>query len=247
MSDWIEARVVENYQWNSKLFSLRFEADINPFKAGQFLRVGLDIGAERIGRPYSFVNAPTQRPIEIYFNIIPNGPLTQRLALLKPGDRFWTGRGANGFLILDEIPECRHLWLLATGTAIGPFLSILKTAQPWERFEKIVLAHSVRFTDELSFQDSIAHCAKQHASQFVYVPFVSRAPTPGAIHGRITTGIESKQLEQRAGIDLLPETSHVMLCGNSAMIEDTTQLLATRGMHRHRRREPGHISTEKYH
>ncbi len=247
MSEWVEGKVVHKTQWTEQLFSLQFTAEIKPFKAGQFVRVGLDIGDERVGRPYSLVNAPHEPLHEIYFNIIPGGPLTPLLAALNPGDTLWVNDTANGFLTVDEIPQATHLWMLATGTALGPFLSIAKMPEVWQRFEKVILVHAVRMANELSYPDTITRVQQAHASQFMYIPFVSREVIANTLHGRIPARILDQQLEQRAGITLDPAQSHVMLCGNSAMIEDTSKVLAERGMKRHRRREPGHISTEKYH
>lgn len=241
-----QGRVVDKTLWTARLVSLRFEADLLPFKAGQFLRVALELNGERIGRPYSFVNAPDERPHEIYFNIVDGGQLSPHLAALEPGDPLWLNPAANGFLVLDEIPDVRHLWLLATGTGIGPFLSILKTDEAWHRFDKIVLGHNVREARELTYQDSIDHLLERHGEQLSYIPLVSREYATHTLHGRIPLNILNGNLEQRAGIRLNAADSHVMLCGNSGMIEQTVELLAGRGMKRHRRREHGHISSEQY-
>ncbi|ALP53887.1 ferredoxin--NADP reductase [Candidatus Tenderia electrophaga] len=242
----IQGRVVEKKLWTPRLVSLRFEADVQPFKAGQFLRVALELGGDLVGRPYSFVNSPEEWPHEIYFNIVEQGQLSPRLAALEPGDALWVNPVANGFLTLDEIPEVRHLWLLATGTGIGPFLSMLKTDGPWRRFDKIVLGHNVREARELTYQDSIDHLLQRHGEQLSYTPLVSREHVTYTLHGRIPINILNGNLEQHAGIKISPADSHVMLCGNSGMIEQTVELLAERGMKRHRRREHGHISSEQY-
>ncbi|MBU1190323.1 MAG: ferredoxin--NADP reductase [Gammaproteobacteria bacterium] len=247
MTDWLEGKIIERKQWTDGLFSLRFEADIGAFKAGQFVRIGLDIDGERVGRPYSLVNAPHEPLLEIYFNVVKGGPLSPRLAELNAGDTLWVSKGANGFLVLDELPEAKHLWLLATGTGIGPFISILKTEQPWSRFEKVILGHSVGYASELAYRETIKAACAARNGQLEYVPLVTRESVPDALAQRIPVTIESGLLEQRTGVKLTPESSHVMLCGNSTMITDVTELLAKRAMQRHRRREPGHITTEKYH
>lgn len=247
MTDWLEGRIVERKQWTEGLFSLRFDAPLGAFKAGQFIRVALDVDGERIGRPYSLVNAPHEPLLEIYFNVVSGGPLSPRLATLQPGDTLWIANGANGFLVLDEIPPARHLWLLATGTGIGPFLSILKTDAPWDRFERIVLGHSVGYASELAYRDLIESLQAGHDDQLKYLRLVTREAVPDTLHARIPALLASGALEQRAGIALTADASHVMLCGNSAMITDVTEELTKRGMRRHRRREPGHITTEKYH
>lgn len=247
MTAWVEGKVIAKRQWADHLFSVLIDAQVATFKAGQFTRVGLDIGGERVGRPYSYVNAPHERPLEIYFNIVPEGPLSSRLASLRSGDPIYVLHSANGHLILDEVPQSRDLWLLATGTAIGPFLSILKTQEPWQRFERVVLVHAVRWTAELAYQDVIKRLEDEHPEQLTFIPFVSREPTDFALNGRIPAAITDGRLEQCAGLHIDPRSSQVMLCGNSAMINDTTSALEARGLSRNRRRNPGQITTEKYH
>jgi ferredoxin--NADP+ reductase len=246
MADIIQGTVIGKREWSPRLISLSFEAEIKPFKAGQFVRVALNIDGEYIGRPYSFVNAPHEKPHEIYFNIVDKGQLTPRLAKLQPGDTLLLGKTANGFLTLDEIPYARHLWLLATGTGIGPFLSILRTDEPWRRFKKIILAHSVSYAGELTYQEIINDLHERYPRQFYYTPLVSREHVSHALHGRIPPNLVSGHLEQHADVPLEAAHSHVMLCGNSGMIEHTTELLVERGMKRHRRREHGQISSEQY-
>ena len=98
MADWLTAKVVEKIQWNERLFSLRIQAELEYFEAGQFARVALDIGGERVARPYSLVNKPTDEYLEIYFNIVAEGPLTPKLAELEAGDEVFVTDKANGFL-----------------------------------------------------------------------------------------------------------------------------------------------------
>jgi len=246
MAELIPGRVVAKMLWTPRLVSLQFEADVRPFKAGQFLRVALDIDGERIGKPYSFINAPDDRPYEIYFNIIDQGVLSTRLAELEPGDPLLVSQSANGFLTLDEVPDTDHLWMFATGTGIGPFLSILKTDEPWRRFKKIVLVHGVREIKDMGYQSLINELLERHPQQLVFIPLLSREQSSTALYGRIPAHIVNGELERMAAIEIDPAHSHVMLCGNSGMIKDTIELLGKRGMKRHRRREPGHISSENY-
>ena len=247
MPDWLTGTVTANRQWTERLFSLRFSAPMDSFKAGQFVRIALDIDGETVARPYSLVNAPGEAEFEIFFNIVHEGPLTPRLALMKPGDNFRVADRPYGFLTIDEVPESRHLWMLATGTGVGPFISIMKSGDAWRRFEKVVLVYSVRTATELAYQDEIAKAQTLHDEQLSFLPLVTREPLEGAINMRVTAAIESGKLEKRAGITMNAQDSHVMMCGNSAMIADVTELLKSRDMRKHLRREPGHITTEKYH
>jgi ferredoxin--NADP+ reductase len=153
---------------------------------------------------------------------------------------------AAGFLTLDEVPQGEHLWLLASGTALGPFLSILGTAAPWRRFRRVVLVHAVRRAGELSYQEQIQALPAQHPGQFAYVPVVSREHSAQSLGGRIPQAIEDGRLEAGAGIKLDAQVSRVMVCGNPEMVADTVQALERRGLKKHRRRDPGQISVESY-
>ncbi len=249
---WLDVQLTEKLQWTEQHFSLRFHAPEFHFKAGQFVRVGLlQADGEVLARPYSLVNPQDSDLLEIYFNIVPEGPLTPQLAALQPGDALKLAPRAAGFLTLDEIPfeqtGCKHLWMLATGTGVGPFLSILQSGEAWRRFEKLVLVYSVRTQQQLAYHNLIEQLTQQHPQQFHFVPAVTREIAPGALTTRITTTLESGELEQRVGLQITPQQSHVMMCGNSAMIRSAFTLLEQRGLKKHLRREPGHISTEKYH
>ena len=245
-SPFIEGVVVGNHHWTENLYSLRVDAAIARFTAGQFGRLALDVDGERIARPYSFVNAPDDPVLEFYSITVAEGPLSPQLAALENGDKVWVAKSGAGFLVLDEVPDGRYLWLLSTGTGLGPFLSILKTSTPWQRFEKVVLVHAVRTVSELSYRDTIARFAEQHGGQFAGVAFVSRERTDFAMPGRIPAAIENGDLEERAGCQFSAEHSQVMLCGNPAMVKDVTAVLQERGLTKNRRRTPGNITVEAY-
>lgn len=246
MNKFVEGTVVSKRCWTEHLYSLRVDAEVAPFQAGQFTRLALDIDGERVGRDYSFINAPGEKPLEFYFIEVPGGLLTPRLAALEAGDAVWVAPQAAGFLTLAEVPDAKHLWLLSTHTGIAPFLSILKTGEPWQRFERIVLVHAVRHADELAYGETIRSFAQQHGEQFRFVPFVSREETDFALRARIPEAIADGRLEARAGVALAPENSQVMLCGNPDMVRDTTEILLARGLKKNRRRDPGHITVESY-
>jgi ferredoxin--NADP+ reductase len=246
MPKWVEGTVVAQKRWTQTLFSVMVEAEIAAFEAGQFAKLALAVGGEMVARPYSFVNAPKERPHEFYYVTLPEGPLTQRLCGLKPGDAIYLAPRPSGFLVLSEVPDGAELWLVSTGTGIGPFLSILKTEALWQRFRQVVLVHAVRRADELTYREPIERLLGAHSPQMRAVSFVSRENKAGALQGRIPAAIEDGRLESAAGVALSAKSSHVMLCGNPAMVTDTTEVLMRRGMRKHRRREPGHITVENY-
>ncbi len=247
MSEWVKGTVVGKHTWADGLYSMQFDAPVAAYKAGQYIKVALDIGGERVGRPYSLVNAPQDRPLEILFNEVPEGPLTPRLSDLSAGDPVWMSAQAGGIFTLETVPSARTLWMLATGTALGVYLSILRTPEPWERFERVVLVHGVRAAADLVYAETIAAIAAERGERFVYVPAVSRELAADTLHGRVTDLIERGELESRVGERIDRAHSHVMLCGNSAMIKDAKAILEGRGLVRHRRSAPGHYTTEQYH
>lgn len=246
MAQWVTGRVVENKRWNEQLHSLRVEAEIAPFAAGQFIKLGLDIGGEIVSRPYSLVNPPQERPLDIYFIVVPGGSFTSRLAALQAGQEVLVSPRAAGFLVLAEVPQARHLWLISTGTGVGPFLSMIRTDAIWQRFEHVVLVHAVRKADELSYQDAIQGVSAAHPQQFSYIPFVSREANAVALSGRVPQAIVDGRLEARAGIKFDAAESQVMLCGNPQMVADTTHTLIARGLKKNKRSDPGQISVENY-
>jgi ferredoxin--NADP+ reductase len=136
--------------------------------------------------------------------------------------------------------------MLSTGTAIGPFLSILKTDEPWRRFSSIVLVHAVRNSEELTYQDQIRRLLDEHPVELKIVPFVSREDTGFAIKGRVPEAIKDGRLEAKSGVELSAERSQVMICGNPDMVRDTSLMLEARGLKKNRRKAPGHITVENY-
>lgn len=246
MAKWHNGKVLENRHWNERLTSLRIEAPLQGFESGQFVRVGLEIDGEVVARPYSLVNTPDESALEIYFNIVDEGPLSPKLFELEAGDDILVAERPAGFLTVSEIPASNNLWMLATGTAIGPFLSILKGEAVWDKFEKITLCYSVRTHEELAYREDIEKISTQHPEQFCFIPVITREAVEGALNQRIPASIENGDLEGRANVKI-SDDSHVMICGSTEMITEVSAILDSRGMRKHKRREPGHYTTEKYH
>ena len=251
MTDWVEGRVSAMTHWSEQLFSLRVEADLAPYVAGQFTRLalmlpGADGALERVAHAYSFVNPPDVGYHEFYVVCIPGGRLTPHLQQLQVGDRLWLARQASGYLTLEELPAGRELWMLSTGTAIGPFLSLLAEGGVFARFEQLVLAHGVRKGSELSYQALIAELQTRWPGRLHYVPLVTREAWTVGLAGRIPEAIADGRLEAHLGLPLVPQTSRIALCGNPAMVRDTLAVLQARGFRKHLRREPGEICMENY-
>lgn len=243
---WTQGKVVKRIDWNDELFSLFIDADIGDFTAGQFIKLGLDLADKRVGRAYSLVNAPGSDLLEVLLISVEDGLLSPALHQLQPGDTLHVSTKASGFMTLDWVPEAKNLWLLATGTAVGPFISMLRTEAPWKRFEHIVLVYGVRFARDLAYDQELRALGTEKDSKFSYLTSITRETISGALNCRISQALETGQLEKQVGLTLTPEQSQVMLCGNPAMIADTQSLLMNRGLTKNMKRKPGHISMERY-
>lgn len=244
MTDWCQATVINNHRWTDKLFSLTLSADIEPFIAGQFTKLALTIDGKRHAAAYSFVNAPDDNVLEFYLIEVPDGRLSPSLIELNLGDTVEIAKQASGFFTLDEVPKSQQLWLLATGTAIGPYLSILQEQQVWQNYQNIVLVHAVRHKRDLSYQPLIKVLCRNPKLQYVSV--VSREGNKAGLTGRIPALIENGDLASFTELIMSPVDSQFMICGNPEMVKDTSQVLLDKGYQRNRRSKPGHITIEQY-
>lgn len=239
-------------QWTENEFSIRVKADIQPYVAGQFTKLALkNTNGEWVRRAYSFVNSPNHsaghNEMEFLIIDVESGNLSPELATLNIGDSIYVGEKASGFMTLNEIPStAKDLWLLSTGTAVGPFLSILSEEESQKRFEHIVLVHAVRTKQELVYQDLISKLQEKYAGRLIYIPIVSREKIDNILTGRIPALLQNYQLMTAAKLTPQPESSFFYLCGNPAMVHDTRDALLSLGFKKHLRREPGHFSSENY-
>ncbi len=250
-ANWVPATVIENRKLTDRHFALIFDAELLPFKAGQFARLQIEAKndegeLEKFANPYSLLNTPEEKYAEVYFNIVDDGKVSNGLAALKAGDTLEIAQPCVGFFVLSQIPECKHLWMLSSGTGIGPYLSMLKTAEAWERFDKITLVHAVPYATELNYSELIEQFAAEYPDQFQFISVVSREDHDGSLKGRIPALIEDGTLEAKSGLEINKDNSHVMLCGNSGLLKDTKAVLLERGMERHLNHKPGHVSSEQY-
>ena len=194
-TNWVPATVIENRKLTDRHFALIIEAELMPFKAGQFARLQVEVKndegeLEKFANPYSLINTPDEKYAEVYFDVVPNGKVSNGLGALQPGDTVEIAQPCVGFFVLSQVPETKTVWMLSTGTGIGPFLSMLKTDEAWKRFDKIILVHAVPHATELNYSELIEQFSQEHPEQFQFIPIVSREDHEGALKGRIPLLIE---------------------------------------------------------
>ncbi|OCY48643.1 ferredoxin--NADP reductase [Acinetobacter pittii] len=243
-------KVLSVHRWTPTLFSFTMTRPAHfKFTAGQFARIGLKVGEELVVRAYSVVSSPFDETLEFFSIVVPDGAFTSNLQHLKVGDELYLEKIPYGYLTLARYqqPLPHDLWLLATGTGLAPFLSMLQDFDTWSKYQKINLVYSVRTADELAYVDRIQEIAETFGeghNGFKFIPIITRDPS-APLHDRLPILIENGELEKSAGIELNPNTSHVMLCGNPQMVDDTKEALKRRGLTMNRRGE-GNIAVENY-
>ena len=201
-------------------------------------------------RAYSVASSPYDEFIEFFSVVIPHGEFTSKVNHIQVGDSLLLNTTPFGYLTLAryQLPLPNDLWLLATGTGLAPFLSILKTIDVWQQYQRIILVYSARTSQELAYQaqiSSIKSIYGDNGAAFVFLPIVTREADYAGQKARIPNLIVSGKLTQLVGQKLDKERSHVMLCGNPQMVEDTKEALKSIGLTMNRRGE-GNIAVENY-
>ncbi|GAA5235760.1 ferredoxin--NADP reductase [Verticiella sediminum] len=245
-----------------KLFSLRCTRDPGfRFTAGQFARLGVKPRGsdEIVWRAYSMVSSPHDEHLEFFSIVVEGGLFTGALEHLRVGDTVYVEKTAYGFLTIErfahDVPLERSLWMLASGTGLAPFLSMLTDLAVWEQFGPLVLVHSVRTREELAYADTLralpehpvfGEFLRENPARLRYLPVVTREHVPGALSHRITELLADGELERAAGLPLDPAQACVMLCGNPEMVRDLRKLVQERGFRAPRRGQPGNLAVENY-
>ena len=243
-------KVLSVHRWTNTLFSFTMTRPAHfKFTAGQFARIGLKVGDELVVRAYSVVSSPFDETLEFFSIVVPDGAFTSNLQHLQVGDELYLEKIPYGFLTLAryQLPLPKDLWLLGTGTGLAPFLSMLQDFETWAKYEKINLVYSVRTESELAYVARIQEIAETFGEGhkgFKFIPIITRDPN-AALHDRLPVLIENGELEKAAGLEFNIDTTHVMLCGNPQMVDDTKAALKARGLTMNRRGE-GNIAVENY-
>ncbi|MFC3339045.1 ferredoxin--NADP reductase [Paracandidimonas soli] len=230
-------KVLSVHHWNDTLFSFTTTRDASlRFHNGHFVMLGLEVDGKPLMRAYSIASPNYSENLEFLSIKVQDGPLTSRLQHLKVGDSVLVSRKPVGTLVIDDLkPGARNLYLFATGTGLAPFMSIIQDPETYEKFEKVVLLHGVRFVSELAYADFIQNELPQNEyfgdvvrEKLIYYPTVTREPFRN--QGRITELVESGQLFTDIGLPPLnPETDRGMICGSPAMLADISNMLNSRG------------------
>jgi ferredoxin--NADP+ reductase len=253
----LNATLAERRDLNPRYAILRVRPDALPtpaFVPGQFIQVGLPEparkGVERrrlTKRSYSIASAGNDREgYELFVTLVDQGQLTPELWGRVPGDRLWVAPRAQGSFTLERVPPQKDLVLVATGTGVAPYVSMLRTfpeRPPWRR---AVLFHGVRQASDFGYRDELS--GRELADPaFRYFPVASReAEGWTGIRGRVQPLFEPARFAELVGWPLDPQACHVFLCGNPAMITSLRELLASLGFEPATVARGGNLHFERY-
>jgi len=236
--------VLDVIHWNDTLFSFKTTRDQGlRFRNGEFIMIGLAQGDEKpIMRAYSIASANHEDYLEFFSIKVQEGALTSKLQHLKKGDEVLIGSKPTGTLVIDDLRDGRNLFLIGTGTGLAPFLSIIKDPETYERFDKVVLFHGVRFVNEVAYHKMLTEELAEHeylgemvSEQLIYYPSVTREKYQN--QGRITDLLRAQKLCSDIGLPKLdPKYDRVMLCGSPSMLAETSAILNEKGFEESRKK-----------
>ncbi len=242
--------------WTPDLLSFRVTRPLPlSYLPGQYARLGVDVHAQVIWRAFSFVSAPQEDELEFYAVLVPDGLFSARLQEMQVGDTLHVEHENYGFMTADRFSDSEDCWMLATGTGIGPYISMLRDDALWKRFSHLVLVHGVRQAADLAYHDELQQMrvqalAEQRHARLTLVSCISRDARDDIdtlqFAGRITDAWDQGTLEAWTSLPITPQRSRVMMCGNPQMIDQMRRRLHQRGMAPCRKLVPGQFLTENY-
>jgi len=265
----LNAIVTQKTELTPRLMILRVEADgweLPHFEPGQYTVLGLPPSAPRyalsspeieapaagklIRRAYSIASSSlTREYMDFYINLVSNGALTPRLFALEVGDRLWLSERVVGMFTLDQVTPGRHIVMVATGTGLAPYMSMLRTHLQCNSERQMAVLHGAFHSWDLGFRDELL--AMQHlCSNFYYVPTIDRpGDEPAPWHGQtgwVQDLWQQGLVEQAWGFPPTPENCDVFLCGVPGMIAAMSEILEAQGYIEHTSRQPGQIHVERF-
>jgi ferredoxin--NADP+ reductase len=252
MSAFHHERVLRVHHWTNRLFSFRTTRTPSfRFRSGQFVMMGLEGDGKPMLRAYSLASAHYDDELEFFSIKVPDGPLTSRLQHLKEGDEILIGRKPTGTLVVDNLKPGRTLFLLGTGTGLAPFLSIVRDPEAYDKFDRIVVAHGVRWVKDLAYSDYLMNdlpndelIGELVREKLLYYPTVTREPFRH--QGRLSLALTTNRMTDALALPPIDaERDRFMLCGSPAMLADLRAILDAKGFEEGNHGEPGDYVIEK--
>ncbi len=245
--------VTEIHHWTDRLFSFRLTRPQSlRFRSGEFVMIGLPReDGKPLLRAYSIASPSWDDTLDFYSIKVEDGPLTSRLQHIRPGDQVILRPKPVGTLVIDALLPGSRLYMIATGTGIAPFASLLRDPEVYEKFEDVIVTHTCRETADLAYGKRLIDSLEEDPliGEFAkgrvrYVPTTTKEESPNT--GRITDWMGSGRLAAHLGLpELTPEEDRVMICGSMGLNTDIKALIEARGFEEGANSAPGHYVLEK--
>lgn len=252
MANILREEVTDVHHWTDTLFS--FKTTRSPsfrFRNGHFAMIGLEREGAPLMRAYSMASANYEDELEFFSIKVPDGPLTSKLQLIQPGDEVLVNSKTTGSLLPENLLPGKHLYMIATGTGLAPFLSLIRDPEIYDIYDKVVLTHGCRYRDELAYRELITEHLPDHEllgdavrDKLIYYPTVTRESFINT--GRLTDLLDGGKLPEDVGLPPIdPERDRFMICGSPSLLKDLCTLLESRGFEESRHGDPGHYVVER--
>ncbi|MGE0502625.1 MAG: ferredoxin--NADP reductase [Rhizobiaceae bacterium] len=238
--------------YTDKLFSFHITRPQSfRFRSGEFVMIGLPNGEKPVYRAYSIASPAWGEEIEFFSIKVPDGPLTSQLQKIVPGDTVLMRQKSTGTLVLDALTPARRLFMISTGTGIAPFASLIRDPETYDKFDQVVLTHTCRDHDELSYGVELFENLKNDPligelveGRVTLYSTTTREESPRM--GRITRLIEDGRFHADLGITPLdPANDRIMICGSMAMLKDLKSLVEGFGFVEGSNNEPNSFVVER--
>ncbi|WP_309084200.1 ferredoxin--NADP reductase [Chelativorans sp.] len=245
-------RVVSVKHYTDRLFSFRLtRPQTFRFRSGEFVMIGLPNAEKPVFRAYSIASPAWDEELEFFSIKVPDGPLTQHLQKIKPGDIVLMRQKSTGTLVNDALTPAKRLYMISTGTGIAPFASLIRDPETYDKFEQIILTHTCRDVAELAYGEELVAATREDPligelteGRLFHLTSTTREPSPRM--GRITALIENGTLFKWLGTEpFSPAEDRVMICGSMAMLKDVKALVEKAGLREGSNAEPADFVVER--
>lgn len=268
-NDVLNARLSQRIDVTPDLAIFRIVPDgweLPNFTPGQFATIGLPASASRyeyadaeeesgdrdklIRRAYSIASSSKHKEyLELFITVVKSGEFTPRLWALRPGDRLWLNSKITGMFTLKDLPPNKNVVMIATGTGLAPYMSMLRTELECGGTQRVAILLGARNSWDLGYRSEL-FTIRRMCSNFTFIPTISR-PALESVPWAGETGYvqdlwKDGHVERAWGFPPTPEDTHILLCGNPTMIEQMLELLDSQGFREHKRKAPGQVHAEKY-
>ncbi|MEO1293540.1 MAG: ferredoxin--NADP reductase [Pseudomonadota bacterium] len=229
--------VTEVKHYTDRLFKFRITRPQSfRFRSGEFVMIGLPNAERPVFRAYSIASPAWDEELEFFSIKVPDGPLTEHLQKIQPGDTVLMRKKPTGTLVNDALLPGKRLWMFSTGTGIAPFASLIRDPETYEKFETVILTHTCREVAELGYGHEVVEICKTDplvgefaGERLVHYTTVTREDFPR--QERITDALTSGSMFEHLGLPKInPEEDRGMICGSMAMLNDTKAILESFGL-----------------